>query len=467
MATAFSRANTLLLATAALACAPLFPNAAAEDKPPINLPAAISEAQSETSLHRADAAPNAKRLTYSEAARYALSENPDLVGLRNQEESQRYHARQALAPNNPVVSVFRQDIPGLSPATTPGATQYQVAFTLGFPGKALSQSANSRHQAESLREQAAAKEIDILSALSNNYVALTANLKLEGLLNEEIRKAESLVKLLEKKYSAAQAAQADLLNARVVVAGLQHDLLENDNGYEAQLTQFRNLIKKPGATDYLPLVPDRILVPKLDYTLEQLTQLMLHNRHQLKSARRLVQASEAALTNATLQPFPDLQLTGGLNIYNTPSAEALPGVARTYMLGVGIAIPVFFPFNELSGIQAASRDRDASEEAEESARLQALADLQTAYTGFLSAQRSIDNSVKLVLPAAKASYDLTLTMYSLGKADYFVLNGARATWIQAEQDMIGRLVSSAQLYNQIVQQVGCDVTSKEGPNVCQ
>ena len=405
-------------------------------------------------------------LGFTDAAKLALSQNPDLVALRYQEEAQRYRARQALAPNNPVFTLNKNDMPGLNPATTPGTTVYALAFTLGFPGKAMSQSALGRHQAESIREQAAGKEIDILVALSNNYVALTANQKMSVFLADELRKAQQLVKLIEKKYSAAQAAQADLLNARVVVANLQHDTIDNQNDYAFQLNQFRNLIKKPGSTEFAPLIPDQIVIPKVKQPLEELTKIMLRNRHQLKSSQFQIDGTEAALNSARLAALPDLQLTGALNVYNVPQAEAVPPLARDYSLGIGVAVPIFFPFNELSGIQAATRDRDAAEAQGESLRIQAVSDLQTAYTGLQSAQRALSDFTSIVLPATKASYALTSTTYSLGKADYFILNDARKNWVQAQKDMLAKQVSAANFFNQIVQQVGCDSNSGDGPDAC-
>ncbi|MBI3556870.1 MAG: TolC family protein [Deltaproteobacteria bacterium] len=412
------------------------------------------------------AATPVKVLSFADASRFALGLNPDLIALRYQEEAQRYRSRQALAPNNPVFAVSKNDMPGLSVTSEGASTVYTLSFTLGFPGKAISASSANRHQAEAIREQSAAKEIDLLVALSNNYVALAANQKLGNFLNEEFRKAQQLVKVLEKKYAAAQAAQADLLNAKVVVANLSHDLLDNQNDYQLQLTQFRNLIKKPGSTEYVPLVPEQIVIPRLKKSLDELSKLMLRNRHQLKSGQSQLEATQSNLTAAMLSPLPDLQLTGGLNIYHVATAGPVPGVERDYSLGIGIAVPIFFPFNELSGIQAATRDRDAAEAQAESQRLSAVADLQTAYTSFQSAQKSIDNFLGLVLPAAKASYELTLTTYSLGKADYFILNEARKTWTQAQKDMLAKQVATAQLFNQIVQQVGCDSNSEGGPDGC-
>lgn len=408
-----------------------------------------------------------RTLNFEEASHLALSANPDLLTLRYQEEAQRYRSRQALAPNNPVFNVAKNDVPGFGLNASGASTVYSLNYTLGFPGKSFSQSSASFSLAESLREQALAKEIDILVALSNVYILLTADEILFNFLNEEELKAEQIVNLLDKKYSAAQAAQADLLNARVVVANLKHDILDNRNDHDQLITQFRNLIKKPNSDDYLPLIPESIAIPKLKKTFPELTELMLKNRHQLRSAKKQVDASSSALTNATLTALPDFQLTASMNVYNVPTAAPNNGLTRDYSFGAGIAVPIFFPFNELSGIQAASRDKFAAESQEESQRLQALADLRTAFTTYNSAQKAVDNFENLVIPASKASYELTRTAYSLAnKADFFVLNDARKNWVQAQKDLLAKQVLAAQSFNQIVQQVGCNIVNGDGPHAC-
>jgi outer membrane protein TolC len=145
----------------------------------------------------------------------------------------------------------------------------------------------------------------------------------------------------------------------------------------------------------------------------------------------------------------------------------IPGVTRDYNMGIGIAIPIFFPFNELAGMKAARRDVSNAEYQLESLRIQAVADLQTIYMSIQAAEREVDNLTRFVVPAAKASYELTLLTYSLGKADYFRLNESRRAWLDAERDLLTKRQNAAQLYNQLIAQVGCDFSRNEGPHACK
>jgi outer membrane protein TolC len=81
--------------------------------------------------------------------------------------------------------------------------------------------------------------------------------------------------------------------------------------------------------------------------------------------------------------------------------------------------------------------------------------------------KDLDTSEKLVVPAAKESFDLTLLTYGLGKADYFIVNQSRQAWHEASKDMLTKRQNAAQLYNQLITQMGCDIAKTEGPNVCR
>lgn len=405
-------------------------------------------------------------LSFEDAVKLTLDKNSDLSAIRSQEEALKLRSKQALAPNNPVFSYTANDTPGFSPAIQPAETVYQINFTLGFPGKALAQSANLRHQAEVSQEQAIAKEIDLIISLSNNYVSFSNNDTFYHLLKDEEQRSEKLLRLLEKKMASGQAAKVDLLNAKVVTAQIQQDLLANRNEYEVLTTQFRQIIRKPERVDLFPKIPKEIVVPSLKKNFDELSRLMLKNQHSLLAAQHQVEASQSALTLASLQPLPDLQLMTALNIWNSGAGSPIPGVTRDYAFGIGVSVPLFFPFNELTGIKAAEKDLSNADYQVESQRLSSIANLQTLYTSLKASQTETENLSKIVVPAAKASYDLMLLTYSLGRADFFRLNDSRKSWFDSQRQLLAKKQEAAQLFNSFIQGVGCDFTKNEGPHAC-
>ncbi len=406
-------------------------------------------------------------LTYDEAVQIALHDNFDLLVIRNQEESFKLRSAQALSPQNPIFTYSKSDIPGLSLSEQSAQVTYQVAWTIGFPGKALSQSAAVRHQAEAASQQAVAQEINIMTALSNNFVSFAVNNAFYKFLLQEQKRDHELMKLLEKRFSASQAAKVDLLNAQVTTQQIAQSILQNRNDYEVLLTQFRQIIRKPEDNTLRPQFPEEIVVPSVKQSYEELIRIMMRNNQALNASRKLVESSDALVTNASLQPFPDFQLTAAVNKWTSQAAPNGPDVLRDYSVGLGLAIPIFFPFNELTGMHAAQHDRIVTENQYNSQQLQMISSLQTLYTSLKATLKDLEASEKLVVPAAKASFDLTLLTYGMGKADYFAVNQSRTILHGAMKDMLTKRQNIAQFYNQLIAQMGCDIGKTEGPNVCK
>ena len=357
----------------------------------------------------------ARTLPYTDAAKEMLENNPDLGGLRAQEESLKFKSIQALSPNEPTFSILKTDVPNPSIFSTGGATVYGLAWTLGFPGKALSSSRNLERQALAQREVSFQKEIELLITLSNVYVELSVNKSTIETLKDELKRAEQTIHLTEKRYSSAQAAQTDILNAKYYKTGVEHDILVQEAAQQAFLIQFRALLRKPEEAALNPQLSDDWEKQLMEKPFADLKRLMFENRPQLKSVVLQKDAASAALTNALLSPFPDLQITADLNQYQLSSAAPVPGLTRSYSIGVGLVIPIFFPFNELSGIRSARMDLSAAEFAEESARVTLVSELQDQYTKFQSAKIIFKNAEQFVLPAARANYTLSLRAFEAGK----------------------------------------------------
>lgn len=405
-------------------------------------------------------------LSYDDAVRIALEDNVDLLALRDQEESFQHQAKQALAPNEPTFTFMKNDIPSFTLSKQAAQTVYQLNWTLGFPGKALSNSASIRHQSEAADEQAKNQEITIMTSLSNSYVSFATNQAFYQFLLDEQQKNKELVKLIEKKYAASQASKVDLLNAEVATQQIAQAILENRNDYEILLTQFRQLIRRPADRSLIPQVQEKIEIPVVKQSFDELIPIMLRNNHAVLGSQKTVDSQSALLTSASLQALPDFQLTAAVNDW-LPSGAPNPGITRDYTAGIAVVVPIFFPLNELQGVHAARSSLDAAQNQAASQQLQAVSGLQAAYTSLQATLRDLDTSEKLVVPAAKASFDLTLMTYGLGKADYFVLNESRKAWHDAERDMLTKRQAAAQFYNQLVAQMGCDIAQSEGTHACK
>lgn len=397
----------------------------------------------------------------------ALDRNPDLLALRRQEKAGELRAVAALAPQNPVLSYSRNSTQHPDPTSTTASSTQSVSLTLGFPGKAVLQSLSQRYASKGLEETARAKEVDIISNLSAVYGSLSVNEKLAHFLRDEHQKARNVIEVMEKRYSLAQASEADVLNSRLAAANLDHDLLVVEGDRRTLIAQFLNLIREPGNAELLPQIPDNVVIPPLALTAEKFSEILRQNSHVLRAASFDQKASRALYHGSLLSPLPDFQLAFGRNHYNTflkPSDAT--GGDHDYISSVGISVPLFFPMNELQTIRAARLESEAARYRRDGLELSALLALQTSLAQFEASQKQRSNLEAYVLPAAGATYELVLKNYALGKSDYLRLNDARNSYIDAKRAYWSSTREAIQSYAQITQQLGCDPSGQEKRYAC-
>ncbi len=409
---------------------------------------------------------HARSLPFDEALSIALNENPELLSLQNQSESLKAQAAQALSPSNPVFFVNRTDSQYPQPFNRSGITSVGMGISLGFPGKAILQRRSIRYQSESMAQQARAKEIELITDLSDVYVALATNAKLHAVLGAERRRVKALMSVLQEQIKVGKGAETDVLNLKVVDGNLAVELVNLDSERNTLVARFRQVINRPNDSDIEPLIPQTVSIPAMDLTSGRLVSVLEVNRPGLKAAAAQRKSTEASLRRAKMSPLPDFTLSGQVNNAHSPAMTNLPGYQRTYSFGGGITIPIFYPANERYGIKAAKRDLDVAKNQERNEYLAAVSGLHAAFANLQTARAQIYNYSRLVIPSAKANYDLVLTNYSLGKMDYLRLNDARENWLQAQRGYITTLLNGARLFNQIIRQLGCDPSQASGYYAC-
>lgn len=409
---------------------------------------------------------HARSLSFDEALAIALNENPELLSLQNQSESLKAQASQALSPNNPMFFVNRTDSQYPQPFSKSGITSVGMSIALGFPGKAVLQRRSIRYQSESTAQQARAKEIELITNLSDIYVALAINAKLHGVLAEERRRIKTLLPVAQEQFKVGKGSETDVLNLKVVDGNLAVELVNLDAERNTLLARFHQVINRPNDTDIEPLVPKTVNIPAINQSTDRLVAILEVNRPGLKAVAAQRKSAEESLKRAKMSPLPDFVLSGQVNNAHSPAMTNLPGYQRTYTFGGGITIPIFYPANEHYGIKAAKRDLDVAKNQERNEYLVAVSDLHVAFSNLQTARAQVRNYSHLVVPAARANYDLVMTNYTVGKMGYVQLNDARDDWLQAQRGYLTTLLSGVKLFNMIVREMGCDPSGSAGYYAC-
>jgi outer membrane protein TolC len=409
----------------------------------------------------------ARRVSYEEAVSMAVDGHPELQSLYRQADAISDKASQSLAPANPTFYVNRSDSYTPQPFNQSGGTSLGASISLGFPGKAFVQRRTLRHQSTSIQHSARAKEIEIISQLSDVYVGLSANARLIGVYGEEHRRLQRLIPVIQERIKVGQGSEVDVLSTKTLEANLGVEIEGLKSVQGTLLAQFRQLVNKPTDFEVAPLIPKHINIPPIAQSSLSLTRQLEVNRPELKSAAARRRSAESALTQAKMAPLPDFQLSGQVTNYHAPAMSNLPGYQTVYGFMGGITVPLFYPASERLGIRAAKHELAAAQKNEETELLVSVTSLQAVHATLQVAQNQLRQYSQRVLPLSKSNYDLALTSYSLGKLDYARLQEIREDWLRAERGYVAKQLEAARLFNQLIRTMGCDPSHASGDYACQ
>lgn len=251
----------------------------------------------------------------------------------------------------------------------------------------------------------------------------------------------------------------------MTLAKLEQELLSLRNEQILLNNEFYNILGRPNDT-FTAKLESFSVVTKIDLDVNQLIEIMKKNRSTLKSQDHQVESLKNSLTYSSLQGLPDFQFTTGVTQWNRPEAAPISGLTRDYNFGITITIPLFLPMNEWQGIKSAQADLENAENKRKALLAQSISDLSNAYVAYKASIDELERLTKVILPAARASYQLTLSSYSNGKTDFLRLNEARSTFLQTEKDIIVKRKKINQSYVELLQAVGCEFIKKDGPHAC-
>ena len=411
-------------------------------------------------------ATQATLLDYKTAVQKALAQSPALQQERASAEVLKSQAAQALAPHNPQLFYSKNNSTELSSSSRGASDELGVNIQIDFPGKSLLQSRSLEARAQAGIEKAHAVELQTILAVNQAFVDYRLGSQQLSALRRHEEQTQNLLKVIEQKYKMAQASQVDLFGIRAQNSDLALQVLAQQQENEKTLVEFRSLIREPNS-QWEPNTEGFSQAPEVQQTAENLVAIAEKNNLSLKELRWQQKAADLALSRSRLQALPDFALSASIQVYNEPNAQPNPNVSRDYTLGVSMAVPLFFPFNESNQIQQARQESLAQKFAVEKKMLDERSEILRLFANWTMHQRLLKTLRTEVLPMHQANVDLTLRAYLSGKADYLRLKDARQSYLQGETRLWEAEDVVASTFLSLLSHVGCDFTRRSPVYACE
>ena len=362
----------------------------------------------------------------------ALEQNPELLALRDQQQSAAHMVAPADDLADPVVSFAFSNYPvdSFAPDETPmTGNEVKLAQKLPFPGKLKTKKNVAAQDEIWFRGVYEDKRLELTRKVKDSYFQLYAIDRSIDTVKNNLELLGDLSRLAETRYGVGKGKQADVLSVHLESTRQRDRLIQLEKNRVTVQGNLNTLTNRPANT--LIVTPRGIVISALDLDLVNLKNQAEQNRPMFASWQARVEKMREQQKLAQLDYKPDMTLWASYRFRD----DNLPDRGTDFAsAGISFNLPL-------------NRSRRASEvKAAESRVNQAhnqFADFRNkvAYTiddAFSVASRSYDLYELYrtgIVPQARQVYAATLSAYQVGDVDFSELLSALLNLDKYENDL--------------------------------
>lgn len=380
----------------------------------------------------AEAPPSGDSAVLTDLVAEALRNNPQLRSARQEVAAARARFRQATAwqPPQAGVEFFQTPISSFpNPVKSGVETDYFVQQAFPFPGKLSSAGASAEAMTAaaqaSYRDWERAVIARVKAAYFQLYLAqqrLVINAENQEIVRQFVRSAA-------RRYEVGTGSQPDVLKAQTELSTLLNDALILDQERRLAEAGLNTVLARPPEGPF-PRIPEERLDQPL-FTLQQLDPIVLTSRPDIQARRALVDSARAEASLARRQYFPDLMVK---LTYKDMAGTGRDNWAAMALIDVPVAPWSAGRFGgrvEEANVNIARADAEL-----ETARIQALLDVQAALVGVRTNRDRVLLFRDTVIPQAHQALQATTAAYQANRTDFLNLLDSYRVLLQRRLDSI-------------------------------
>lgn len=382
------------------------------------------------------------RITLDEALHRAETrsfEPQRIDALRGQAESA---ALRTLAPPPPELSVEYGFIPRGAAIGDYG--ERSIAIDQVFPSPF---SLYYRYrEAAAKREETGTELHDALRAFRNHvtrgYVHLAATTRRVAISEEIAEGAAFEARAAELRFSTGDAAKTDVLAARAMrtEAELARDRMRAE--LRKAHIAFATLLAGEGAEEDLVFLPvDTLALPGTLPGEEDIRRTIMDRSPRIRAARSALDAARASSSLALANLLPAISV--GVMDQREPGRQAMYGVR------VGVAVPLWFVFDQRHAIRQADARVAEAEVLFAQARAGVRAWIRTALTEYRLKREEAHRYQAEVLPEARQLLALTKKGWTAGETGFLEVIQAQRYYATASDEALSALVACLDIWTEL------------------
>ena len=361
----------------------------------------------------AGAAPAAEPLRLDAVVAEALKQNPEIEAARHRWKAAQERAPQAAALDDPEAKIEFWNTPENLDITRTGNTIFGLSQRFPYPGKLGLKERVAVQEAEMALSLLRAKEREVAAAVKTVFFELFFAHKAIEVHHQQIDILKDFFAVANARFRAGKGAQVDVLKASVELSKLFNELPVLEQQRESAKAKLNVLLNRaPQSSLAEPLEPAG---PRARRALEDLQQMAIQNRPELRTLDIEIARSQTAIALAQKQYYPDFNIMVS-RFQNFGARDGFGGM-------VTMSLPFSFwtkPKYD-AGVREAAANEDAAKATYEALKNQVLFEVKDLLVKTDATEQLITLYKTTIIPQAQQMLESARANYQTGKVEFLTL----------------------------------------------
>ena len=341
----------------------------------------------------------------NELVNEVLANNPDIHA-----SLQRWKSAKAVIPQvktlpDPKVAIgyrdaVRQDV------------MYGLSQEIPFPGKLNLKGEVAARRSDRIEQDYLATKLEVIASLKEVFYDLHFVHDSIRILQQTKLLLQEFEKTANARYSVGQAAQQDVLRAQTEISRLLARLATLNQRRQSLHADINRILNRPPSGSLG--IPEEVQFTPMQYTLEELNELLDKTSPLLQGRQRTVEQGNQAIALAKREYYPDFEISG-LG-FRDPVMDT-----NGYQVMMNVKIPLYYSTKQREGVNEAVAGRDAVSQDLQALRQELLARIRDNVAKAQRAEELIKLLRDAIIPQSRLTLASAQASYAVGKVDFLTL----------------------------------------------
>lgn len=275
-----------------------------------------------------------------------------------------------------------------------------------------------------------------------------------SILDEYQRLLQSFQQVAARKYATGSGIQANVLKARVEISSIEERRLNFVKLQEGAIARLNALLGR--AEDQQIGTVSAIDTSLYTRSEQELLQMALAARQELKATEALIQKAEFGIRLAKRNYWPDITISAAYTTIPSSRTMAPDNGKDPWSIQAGINLPIWFGRRK-AAVEEAKAARNANRMSYENLKNEVSAEIRDLFARLKTAEQTVILYRDRLIPDAERTLRSALSSYQTGTLDFLTLLDSERMLLQFRLAYVKELANYRQQVAALERAVGSDL----------